>query len=307
MRSISNEVLVRTKRLTKQFEDQISVDHLDLEIKRGQIFGFLGPNGAGKTTTIRMLLGLMKPTEGEVELFGKTFSNSRLEILKRIGALVEAPSYYRNLTGYENLRLSSKILGVSEQRIHEVLDIVRLTEAANKKVKQYSLGMKQRLGIALALLGSPELLILDEPTNGLDPNGIHEIRQLIKRMPQEFGITVIISSHNLAEIEMVASHVGIIQSGKLKFQGTLDEIKEGNKPVLEIRANNLYKAQNILQKFDVISQVEGDTLLINNFTGKASEINKQLVSNNIDVEHLVVKMRTLEDIFLDITGQVEAV
>jgi ABC-2 type transport system ATP-binding protein len=304
---MSNEVLVRTKGLTKQFEDQISVDHLDLEIKRGQIFGFLGPNGAGKTTTIRMLLGLMKPTEGEVELFGKTFNNNRLEILKRIGALVEAPSYYRNLTGYENLRLSSKILGVSEQRIREVLDIVRLTEAANKKVKQYSLGMKQRLGIALALLGSPELLILDEPTNGLDPNGIHEIRQLIKRMPQEFGITVIISSHNLAEIEMVASHVGIIQSGKLKFQGTLDEIKEGNKPVLEIKANNLYKAQNILQKFDVISQVEGDTLLINNFTGKASEINKQLVSNNIDVEHLVVKMRTLEDIFLDITGQVEAV
>jgi lantibiotic transport system ATP-binding protein len=306
MKVSSNDTLVKTRGLTKQFEEQVSVDHLNLEIKRGQIFGFLGPNGAGKTTTIRMLLGLMKPTDGEVEIFGQKFSNNRLEILKKVGALVEAPSYYRNLTGYENLKLSSKILNVPEERITEVLGIVGLTQAANKKVKQYSLGMKQRLGIALALLGSPELLILDEPTNGLDPNGIHEIRQLIKRMPTEFGITVIISSHNLAEIEMVATHVGIIQSGRLKFQGTLEKIREDNKPILELKVDQPAKAQEILKSFNVLPELKAEKILIKDFENKPSTINKLLVDNEISVEHLVLKMRTLEDIFLDITGRMEA-
>ncbi|WP_257349951.1 ABC transporter ATP-binding protein [Pseudalkalibacillus decolorationis] len=299
----SNEVLISTNGLTKQFGEQTSVDNVDLQINRGQIFGFLGPNGAGKTTTIRMLLGLMKPTKGEVKLFDKSFNNNRLDILRKVGALVEAPSYYRNLTGYENLKISSEILGVTKQRIDEVLEIVRLTEVSDKKVKQYSLGMKQRLGIALALLGSPELLILDEPTNGLDPSGIHEIRQLIKRMPRDFGITVLISSHNLAEIEMVASHVGIIQSGKLKFHGTLEELKGDNKPLVEIKVNQPAKAKEILMQQQVHAQIKGDMLFVENFDGPVYSINTKLVSNGFEVSHLVEKVQTLEEIFLDLTGR----
>lgn len=298
----SNEVLVKTKGLTKQFGEQVSVDHLNLEIERGQIFGFLGPNGAGKTTTIRMLLGLMKPTEGEVRLFGKSFAKDRLAILSKVGALVESPSYYGNLTGYENLKLSSKILGVSDQRIQEVLDIVRLKEAANKRVKQYSLGMKQRLGIGLALLGSPELLILDEPTNGLDPSGIHEIRQLIKRMPEDFGITVIISSHNLAEIEMVATHVGIIQTGKLKFHGKLAKLQDENKPVLEIKVNDPKKAKELLSEQQIKADIRHDVLCIPDFEDDPADLNSLLVQNGLKVSHLFVKVRTLEEIFLELTG-----
>lgn len=307
MNKDAGEVLVSTKNLTKKFGDQFSVDHVNLEIKRGQIFGFLGPNGAGKTTSIRMLLGLMKPTKGEVKLFGKTFNENRIDILRKVGALVEAPSYYRNLTGFENLKLSSKILGVSNARIEEVLEIVRLSEVSNKPVKQYSLGMKQRLGIALALLGSPELLILDEPTNGLDPSGIHEIRQLIKRMPKDFGITVLISSHNLAEIEMIASHVGIIQSGKLKFHGTLEELKGDQKPRIEIKVNNLMDAKELLLQQKVQARIEEDMLLVEQPSESVSAINRKLVSNGFEVSHLVETVQTLEEIFLDLTGKEGAI
>lgn len=307
MNKDAGEVLVSTKNLTKKFGDQFSVDHVNLKIKRGQIFGFLGPNGAGKTTSIRMLLGLMKPTKGEVKLFGKTFNENRIDILRKVGALVEAPSYYRNLTGFENLKLSSKILGVSNARIEEVLEIVRLSEVSNKPVKQYSLGMKQRLGIALALLGSPELLILDEPTNGLDPSGIHEIRQLIKRMPKDFGITVLISSHNLAEIEMIASHVGIIQSGKLKFHGTLEELKGDQKPRIEIKVNNLMDAKELLLQQKVQARIEEDMLLVEQPSESVSAINRKLVSNGFEVSHLVETVQTLEEIFLDLTGKEGAI
>ncbi|WP_026584792.1 ABC transporter ATP-binding protein [Bacillus sp. J33] len=307
MNKDAGEVLVSTKNLTKKFGDQFSVDHVNLEIKRGQIFGFLGPNGAGKTTSIRMLLGLMKPTKGEVKLFGKTFNENRIDNLRKVGALVEAPSYYRNLTGFENLKLSSKILGVSNARIEEVLEIVRLSEVSNKPVKQYSLGMKQRLGIALALLGSPELLILDEPTNGLDPSGIHEIRQLIKRMPKDFGITVLISSHNLAEIEMIASHVGIIQSGKLKFHGTLEELKGDQKPRIEIKVNNLMDAKELLLQQKVQARIEEDMLLVEQPSESVSAINRKLVSNGFEVSHLVETVQTLEEIFLDLTGKEGAI
>ncbi|WP_240339684.1 ABC transporter ATP-binding protein [Halobacillus ihumii] len=301
------ETLVATKNLTKKFGDQYSVDHVNLEIKRGQIFGFLGPNGAGKTTSIRMLLGLMKPTEGEVRLFGQTFHKNRIDILRRVGALVEAPSYYRNLTGFENLKLSSKILGSSNARIEEVLGIVRLSDVSHQPVKQYSLGMKQRLGIALALLGSPELLILDEPTNGLDPSGIHEIRQLIKRMPEDFGITVLISSHNLAEIEMVASHVGIIQSGKLKFHGTMEELKRDQKPRVEIKVNNLMSAKDLLRQQDVQARIMEDMLLVDQPTDSVSAINRKLVNNGFEVSHLVESVKSLEEIFLDLTGKEGAI
>ena len=204
------EYVVKTKGLTKSFGKEKAVTGLDMKIPKGEIYGFLGPNGAGKTTTIRMLLGLVKPTSGTTHIFQKDLKKERINILKRVGALVENPSYYPHLTAYENLEALRKILGVSKSRIHEVLEIVRLSDVANKKVKGFSLGMKQRLGIASSLLNDPELLILDEPTNGLDPSGIIEIRQLIKRLPSEYGMTILISSHLLSEIDQMATTVGIV-------------------------------------------------------------------------------------------------
>lgn len=202
------EYIVQTQNLSKRFGKEQAVSNLNLQIRKGEIYGFLGPNGAGKTTTIRMLLGLMKPSSGTIKVFEKNITKERIQILAKIGSLVENPSYYPHLTAYENLEALRKILGVPKTRIDEVLEIVRLKEAAHKKVKGFSLGMKQRLGIAASLLHSPELLILDEPTNGLDPSGIIEIRNLIKRLPEEYGMTIIISSHLLSEIDQMATQVG---------------------------------------------------------------------------------------------------
>ncbi|AJD29928.1 ABC transporter ATP-binding protein [Clostridium sporogenes] len=216
--------IIETKNLTKSFESFNAVSNLNLQVKKGRIYGFLGPNGAGKSTTIRMLLGLIKPTNGEINIFGKSIKENRIKILKNTGSLVESPSYYANLTAYENLKISAKILNLKESYIDDVLETVKLTEWKNTQVKKFSLGMKQRLGIALALIGEPDLLILDEPTNGLDPEGIHEIRELIKELPKINGMSVLISSHILSEIQIMADDIGIINLGKLLFQGSLDEL-----------------------------------------------------------------------------------
>lgn len=221
-----SEYIIATTKLTKKFGNFLAVDQVNLQVLEGGIYGFLGPNGAGKSTTIRMLLGLIKETEGEVKIFGKSIKNDRLEILKLVGSMVESPSYYGHLTAYENLEVTRKILGVDKSEISRVLEIVKLTGVRNKAVKKFSLGMKQRLGIAQALMGNPELLILDEPTNGLDPSGIIEIRELIRSLPKQHGITVLISSHILSEIELMATHVGIINHGKLLFQGTIDDLRD---------------------------------------------------------------------------------
>ncbi|CAM2932218.1 ABC transporter ATP-binding protein [Clostridium sporogenes] len=216
--------IIETKNLTKSFESFNAVSNLNLQVKKGRIYGFLGPNGAGKSTTIRMLLGLIKPTNGEINIFGKSIKENRIKILKNTGSLVESPSYYANLTAYENLKISAKILNLKESYIDDVLETVKLTEWKNTQVKKFSLGMKQRLGIALALIGEPDLLILDEPINGLDPEGIHEIRELIKELPKINGMSVLISSHILSEIQIMADDIGIINLGKLLFQGSLDEL-----------------------------------------------------------------------------------
>ncbi|MCY6370606.1 ABC transporter ATP-binding protein [Clostridium ganghwense] len=216
--------IVETNNLTKSFENFNAVRDLNLKVRKGRIYGFLGPNGAGKSTTIRMLLGLIKPTKGEIEIFGKSIKENRIEVLRNTGSLVESPSYYGNLTAYENLKISTEILNLKESSIDEVLEIVKLTNWKDTQVKKFSLGMKQRLGIALALIGKPNLLILDEPTNGLDPEGIHEIRELIKELPKINGMSVIISSHVLSEIQLMADDIGIINLGKLLFQGSLDEL-----------------------------------------------------------------------------------
>lgn len=214
--------IVATYGLTKQYGDAVCVNNLDLSVREQRIYGFLGPNGAGKSTTLKMLLGLVKPTKGEIDLFGKRFTaQTRLELLRHIGSLIETPSYYGHLTGRENLRILQLLLDVPNANVEKVLQIVRLDKQAGKKVSAYSLGMKQRLGLASAMLAFPKLLILDEPTNGLDPAGIQEMRELICSLPGEYGMTVIVSSHLLSEIDQMAKDVGIIANGKLLYQNSL--------------------------------------------------------------------------------------
>ena len=216
--------IVRTQGLCKQYGKVLRVDRLDLRVPEGAIYGFLGPNGAGKSTTLKMILGLVHPTAGSISVFGKEVDgHNRLDMLKQVGSLIESPSYYGHLTGEENLKVVQTLRGVPEKDVYEVLEIVRLEGQRNKKAAHYSLGMKQRLGLAAALLGFPRLLILDEPTNGLDPAGIQEMRELICSLPARFGMTVLVSSHLLSEIDQMADHVGIIREGELVFQDTLEE------------------------------------------------------------------------------------
>ena len=221
MRIIVKEI-VQTHELTKQYGEQLSVNNLNMTVNENTIYGFLGPNGAGKSTTLKMLLDLVHPTKGYIDIFGKRVtSKNRIEILKNIGSLIEAPSYYGHLTARENLKICSTLLNVSDSNIDEVLRIVRLDRQQNKKVSAFSLGMKQRLGLASALLSFPKLLILDEPTNGLDPAGIQEIRELIRSLPDRYGMTVIVSSHLLSEIDQIVDDIGIIANGKMMYQGKL--------------------------------------------------------------------------------------
>ena len=224
-----SDLIIETAGLTKQYGAQVSVSHLDLHVQKGRIYGLLGRNGAGKTTAMKMLLGLTAPTAGTVRLFGRPLKGHEKQLLPRIGSLIESPSYYGHLTARENLKIYQTILGVSEKNIDEVLRIVRLDRQENKKTSAYSLGMKQRLGLASALLSFPKLLILDEPTNGLDPAGIQEMRELIRSLPEQYGMTVIVSSHLLSEIDQMADDIGIIAAGKMKYQGELSRLHELDK------------------------------------------------------------------------------
>lgn len=219
-----NEI-VTTKNLTKVYGEQTCVDHLDLRILENRIYGFLGPNGAGKSTTLKMLLGLTTPTEGTIDLFSeRSTPKNRMELLKQIGSLIESPSYYGHLSAKENLKIFATLLQVPDSNIEKVLQIVRLENHQQKAVSKFSLGMKQRLGLASALLSFPKLLILDEPTNGLDPAGIQEMRELIKSLPAQYGMTVIVSSHLLSEIDQMAEDIGIIANGRLMYQGELNQL-----------------------------------------------------------------------------------
>lgn len=219
--------IIRTQSLSKRYGDSLVVKSIDLSVMEGTIYGFCGPNGAGKSTTLKMLLGLARPTDGEISLFGrKMTAKNRIEILRQTGSLIESPSYYAHLTGRENLEILRGLLQVPKENVDEVLRIVRLDGQGKKKVSNYSLGMKQRLGLAAALLNFPKLLILDEPTNGLDPAGIQEMRELIRSLPEKYGMTVIVSSHLLSEIDQIVDDIGIIANGKLKYQGSLDRLHE---------------------------------------------------------------------------------
>ncbi|MEV5037012.1 ABC transporter ATP-binding protein [Peribacillus frigoritolerans] len=294
--------IVVTNELTKKYKKHTSVDGLNLRIERGQIYGFLGPNGAGKTTTIRMLLGLIKPTKGSIEIFGQNLIKNRLQILQRIGSLVESPTYYGNLTGYENLEAVRRLRDIPEKRVNEVLEIVRLTKVANRLSKEYSLGMKQRLGIAAALLSSPDLLILDEPTNGLDPSGIQEMRELIKELPKS-GMSVLVSSHLLSEIDQMATQVGIINNGKMIFQDSIERLRQKRKPLLKVGVSDVIKAKTLLKGKGLKVEMQKDFLWLAQTEPEfVSEINSILVHSGVSVYRLEEVKRSLEDIFLELTG-----
>ncbi|GGH10457.1 ABC transporter ATP-binding protein [Pedobacter zeae] len=294
---------IETVGLNFNFGNQTIVKDLSLQVPKGSIYGFLGPNGAGKTTTIKILINLLKSPSDQVFIFGKEINSNRIAILKRIGALVEQPAIYGHLTGRENLINRCILLGIKKSRADEMLSLVGLAEASNKKANNYSLGMKQRLGIAQALISDPELLLLDEPTNGLDPNGIIEVRNLMIELATKYEKTILVSSHLLAEIERTATHVGIINKGQLLFQGTINELHLLSKPMLEIEVDDIENASVLLAKQGHEIAAKTDKIITVPFISpqKSGELNALLIQNGFTVSSLYQQRKDLENLFLDIT------
>ncbi len=297
--------IIETCGLCKRYGNVLRVAHLDLDVPEGCIYGFLGPNGAGKSTTLKMLLGLVRPTAGSIHILGKEAESAgRLDILRQVGSLIESPSYYGHLTGEENLRIVQTLRNVPETNIREVLQIVRLDGQRNKKVAHYSLGMKQRLGLAAALLGFPKLLILDEPTNGLDPAGIQEMRELICSLPGQFGMTVVVSSHLLSEIDQMANVVGIIREGELVFQDTLEALHGRSRHHLALRTTNNAVAQSLLAQQDIHCTEEEGYLILPILSDEiAAHLTRSLAEHRLGVVRLEERQKSLEDIFLELTGK----
>lgn len=297
--------IIETRDLCKQYGNALRVAHLDLDVPEGSIYGFLGPNGAGKSTTLKMILGLVHPTAGSIRVLGKKMDNgTRLSVLQQVGSLIESPSYYSHLTGEENLRIVQTLRGVPERNIREVLQIVRLDGQRGKKVAHYSLGMKQRLGLAAALLGYPKLLILDEPTNGLDPAGIQEMRELICSLPERFGMTVVVSSHLLSEIDQMADHVAVIREGELVFQDTLEALHGRSRHHLALRTTNNAVARAILQESSVSCQEEDGYLILPILSDElAAQLTRLLAQRRLGIIRLEERQKSLEDIFLELTGK----
>jgi len=298
------KIAIETCGLTRRFGTQLAVNEVNLLVPEAGVYGFLGPNGAGKTTTIRMLLGLIRPNAGEVRLFGESLAGNQHSLLRRVGALVETPSLYPHLTGRENLEVTRRLLGAERNLIDRALGIVKLFDDAHRRVREYSLGMRQRLGLALALLNKPQLLILDEPANGLDPAGIHEMRALIRLLPAEFGITVFLSSHLLSEVEQVANHIGIIHQGRLLFQGTLPELQAQRQEHLTIGVKQPDQALRCLTDAGWRAHKREDGWLTAAATtpDTAAQINSLLVSQRLEVFHIALSQASLEDIFLSLTN-----
>ena len=297
--------IIETNDLCKQYGNALRVAHLDLDVPEGSVYGFLGPNGAGKSTTLKMILGLVRPTAGDIRVLGKKMDGgNRLAVLRQVGSLIESPSYYGHLTGEENLRIVQTLRGVPEKNIREVLQIVRLDGQRGKKLAHYSLGMKQRLGLAAALLGYPKLLILDEPTNGLDPAGIQEMRELICSLPERFGMTVVVSSHLLSEIDQMADHVAIIREGELVFQDTLEALHGRSRHHLALRTTNNAVARAVLQERSVPCQEEEGYLILPILSDElAAQLTRLLAERHLGVIRLEERQKSLEDIFLELTGK----
>ncbi len=302
------EYPILTHEVWKSYGTVQAVRGLSLKVPPQSVYGFLGPNGAGKSTTIRLVLGLQRPDRGDVSLFGRLLARERLTVLRRTGSLVEAPSLYLHLTGRENLEIHRRLLDLQKRDIDEALATVDLTPAAGRLVRSYSSGMKQRLGFAQALLGNPELLILDEPTNGLDPAGIHEIRELVRDLPARRGVTVFLSSHLLSEIEQVATHLAIISNGELKFEGTRDDLRELSRPTIRVEVDDTERALALLSGLGFHARARGGRIEIApgpssvDFPDiEAPDVNAMLVGEGIRVSHLSLEHRSLEELFLDLT------
>lgn len=297
--------LVETHNLTKEYGKVRCVDSVNMQVAPGAVYGFLGPNGAGKSTTLKMILGLAKPTAGSITLFSVPVNEkNRIKLLKQTGSLIESPSYYGHLTGEENLQIIQTLKGCSPKDIDKVLKIVRLDDARKKLVNHYSLGMKQRLGLAAALLGFPRLLILDEPTNGLDPAGIQEMRELICTLPSEYGITVIVSSHLLSEIDQMADHVGIIRKGELVYQNTLESLHSHAKQQIALRVSHTAIALDLLRRDGITAAQEKEYLLLPMLEDdRIASLCRQLIAQNISLYRVEKREKSLEDIFLSLTGK----
>lgn len=297
--------VIVTESLTKKYKSKEVVRHLDLRVPGGSIYGFLGPNGAGKSTTLKMLLGLVKPTTGSITILGKEVNpRNRLKILAAAGSLIESPSYYGHLSGKENLQIICTLKDIPETEISRVFDIVRMKGQQDKKVSQYSLGMKQRLGLAAALLGNPKILLLDEPTNGLDPAGIQEMRHLICSLPRDFGITVLISSHLLSEIDQMATHVGIIHQGELVFQNPLSVLHEHSRSGLLLRTSDDRTAFQYLKHSGIPAEWKNGNLILRTLEdNRIMQAVSLLVNSGLGIFRLEEQQMSLEDIFLSLTGR----
>ena len=294
---------VTTIGLCKRYGSETCVDHLALKVPQGAVYGFLGPNGAGKTTTLKMLLGLVHPSAGSVHLLGHELTpRTRLAILREVGSLIESPSYYGHLTARENLEIVRRLRGLPAAEIDEALRTVRLDGQTKKPVNHFSLGMKQRLGIAAALMGRPRLLLLDEPTNGLDPSGIQEMRELIRSLPSRYGMTVIVSSHLLGEIDQMADHVGVIRQGRLVFQGTMSGLHGMSAARLALRTQDNARARSLLPA----ARSEGEWLLLDAMSdSEAARVSLKLAGAGIGLVRMEQRETSLEDIFLRLTGTEE--
>ena len=292
--------VIETRGLTKQFKGHTAVDSLDLRIPQGVVYGFLGPNGSGKSTTMKMLLGLTQPTAGEIEIFGKRLTPaSRSELLPLIGSMIEAPPGYGHLTGWENMQIVRDMLGLAVPQIEEALKTVRLIEHKDKLVRNYSLGMKQRLGIAMALARNPALLVLDEPTNGLDPAGIEEIRTLLMDLANK-GITVMVSSHLLDEIDKMATILGILSSGKMIFQGTREQLFEHSVPDLIIKTSRPGDARRLVD----CATITPEGIIVSGLDKEqTAAMVKILAAADIPIHEVRRVQQSLEDVFMDLTGR----
>ncbi|MDD6426023.1 MAG: ATP-binding cassette domain-containing protein [Gemmiger formicilis] len=299
------QTVIETKALCKQYGPHTAVDHVELHVPQGCVYGFIGPNGAGKSTTMKMLLGLIHPTAGRVRLLGQELTEkSRLPLLRQIGSLIESPAGYLHLTAQENLEIVADLKGVPHKDIGRVLDIVHLTQDRNRRVGQYSLGMKQRLGIAMALLGSPKLLILDEPTNGLDPAGIQEMRALIRNMPAATGATVLISSHLLGEMEQMVEQVGIIDHGHILFEGPLTELQRHSRGNVTLRLLDPAKAAPILRANGLTAHSDSCVVTLPPLQDALlADLVQKLAACGAGVVELTPHTKTLEEIFLSLTSE----
>ena len=299
------KTVIETKALCKQYGPHTAVDHVELHVPQGCVYGFIGPNGAGKSTTMKMLLGLIHPTAGRVRLLGQELTEkSRLPLLRQTGSLIESPAGYLHLTAQENLEIVADLKGVPHKDIGRVLDIVHLTQDRNRRVGQYSLGMKQRLGIAMALLGSPKLLILDEPTNGLDPAGIQEMRALIRNMPAATGATVLISSHLLGEMEQMVEQVGIIDHGHILFEGPLTELQRHSRGNVTLRLLDPAKAAPILRANGLTAHSDSCVVTLPPLQDALlADLVQKLAACGAGVVELTPHTKTLEEIFLSLTSE----